>query len=69
MTLKEEHRLKIPEENHWTEEDESVEGWRTFHKEELHDFELSPDIIKMMKSRRMRWAGNVARMGRRGLHM
>jgi hypothetical protein len=36
---------------------------------ELHNFYLSPDIIRQMKSRRMRWAGNVARMGEgRNLH-
>jgi hypothetical protein len=38
---------------------------RKLHNEELH----SPDIIRMTKSRRMRWAGHVARMGRRGMHI
>jgi hypothetical protein len=33
------------------------------HNEELHNFYSSPNIIRMIKSRRMRWAGHVARMG------
>jgi hypothetical protein len=36
------------------------------HNDELHDFS-SPSIIRMIKSRRMRWAGHVARMGSRGM--
>jgi hypothetical protein len=41
--------------------------WRKLHKEELHNF--LPNIIRMIKSRRMRWAGHVARMGRKGMYM
>jgi hypothetical protein len=37
-------------------------GWRKLHKEELHNLFSSPSIIRMIKSRRMRWAGHVARM-------
>jgi hypothetical protein len=37
--------------------------WRKLHNEELHNLYFSPNIIRMMKSRRMRWAGHVARMG------
>jgi hypothetical protein len=37
--------------------------WRKLHNEELHNFYSSTNIIRMIKSRRMRWAGNVARMG------
>jgi hypothetical protein len=37
--------------------------WRKLHNEELHNLYLSPNIIRQMKSRRMRWAGHVARMG------
>jgi hypothetical protein len=37
--------------------------WRKLHNEELHNLYSSPNIIRMMKSRRMRWAGHVARMG------
>jgi hypothetical protein len=38
-------------------------GWRKLHKEELHDLYTSPNIIRIIKSRRMRWTGHVARMG------
>jgi hypothetical protein len=38
-------------------------GWRKLHNEELHNLYSSPNIIKMMKSRRMRWEGHVTRMG------
>jgi hypothetical protein len=37
--------------------------WRKLHSEELHNLYSSPDIIRQVKSRRMRWAGHVARMG------
>jgi hypothetical protein len=37
--------------------------WRKLHNEELHNLYSSPDIIRQVKSRRMRWAGHVARMG------
>jgi hypothetical protein len=43
--------------------DEVTGEWRKLHKEELHDLYSSPSIIRMIKSRRMRWAGHVARMG------
>jgi hypothetical protein len=38
-------------------------GWRKLHNEELHNLYSSQSIIRMIKSRRMRWAGHVARMG------
>jgi hypothetical protein len=38
-------------------------GWRKLHNEELHGLYSAPNIIKMIKSRRMRWAGHVAGMG------
>jgi hypothetical protein len=37
-------------------------GWRKLHTEELHNLYSSPSIIRMIKSRRMRWAGHVVRM-------
>jgi hypothetical protein len=43
--------------------DEVTGEWRKLHKEELHDLYSSPNIIKIMKSKRMRWAGHVARIG------
>jgi hypothetical protein len=38
-------------------------GWRKLHNEELHNLYSSPSIIRIIKLRRMRWAGHVARMG------
>jgi hypothetical protein len=49
--------------------DEVTGGWRKLHNEELHNMYPSPGIIKIIKSRRMRWAGNVARMGRGGMYI
>jgi hypothetical protein len=43
-------------------------GWRKLRNEKLHNLYSSPNIIRMMKSRRVRWAGYVARAGRRGMH-
>jgi hypothetical protein len=37
-------------------------GWRKLHNEKLHDLYTSPSIIRIIKSRKMLWAGNVARM-------
>jgi hypothetical protein len=49
--------------------DEVMEEWRKLHKKELHDLYSLPNIIRIIKSRRMRWAGHVARMGRIGTHI
>jgi hypothetical protein len=38
-------------------------GWRKLHNEELHGLYSSPSIVRVIKARRMRWAGHVARMG------
>jgi hypothetical protein len=43
--------------------DEATGEWRRLHNEELNDLYSSPNIIRVIKSRRMRWAGHVARMG------
>jgi hypothetical protein len=40
-----------------------VEGWKKQHNDELHDSWSSPSIITMIKSRKMRWEGRVARLG------
>jgi hypothetical protein len=40
-------------------------GWRKLHNEELHNLYSSPSTIRIIKSRRMRWAGHVARMGKK----
>jgi hypothetical protein len=43
--------------------DEVTGEWRKLHNEELHNLYSFPDIIRQVRSRRMRWAGHVARMG------
>ena len=49
--------------------DEVRVEWRKLHKEELNDLYSSPNIVRVIKSRRKRWAGHVARMGvRRGVY-
>jgi len=49
--------------------DEVTREWRRLHNEELNDVYSSPKIVRVIKSRRMRWAGHVARVGEeRGLY-
>jgi hypothetical protein len=43
--------------------DEVTGGWRKLHNEELHNLYFSPSIIRMIKSRRMRWTRHIARIG------
>jgi hypothetical protein len=74
VTLREEHRLRVFENRvlrriFGPERDEVTGSWRKLHNEELHNLYCSPRIISMIKSRRMRWAGHIAQMGRRGMHM
>ena len=42
--------------------------WRELHNEELNDLYCSPNIVRAIKARRMRWAGHVVRMRKRGLY-
>jgi hypothetical protein len=50
-------------------ERELDESWRKLHNNELHGLYSSLSIVRVIKSRRMRWAGHVARMGEgRGVH-
>jgi hypothetical protein len=68
LTLREEHRLRVFENRvlrriFVPKRDEVTGEWRKLHSEELHNLYSSPDIIRQVKSRRMRWAGHVARMG------
>ena len=49
--------------------DEVTGEWRRLHNEELNDLYSSPNIVRVIKSRKMRWAGHVARMGKeRGVY-
>jgi hypothetical protein len=48
---------------------EMTGSWRKLHNEELHNLYSSPSIIRMTKSRRMRWAGHVTRMGEKRMHV
>jgi len=68
-SLNEEHRLRVSDNRVLLRrilvpKREKVAGSRRLHNEELHDFYASPDIISVMKSRRVGLAGHVARMGR-----
>jgi hypothetical protein len=66
LTLREEHILRVFENRvlriFGPTRDEVTGEWRKLHSGELHDLYSSPDIIRQIKSRRMRWAGHVARM-------
>jgi hypothetical protein len=71
LTLREEHRLRVFENRVlrriFGPKRVEVKGeWRKLHNEELRDLYSSPGIIRIIKPRRMRWAGHVARMGRKG---
>jgi hypothetical protein len=68
LTLREERRLRGFENRvlrriFGPKRDEATGSWRKLHNEELHNLYSSPSIIRMIKSRRMRWAGHVARIG------
>jgi hypothetical protein len=68
LTLREEHRLRVFENRvlrriFGSKRDEVTGEWRKLHNEELRDLYSSSSIIKIIKSRRMRWTGHVAGMG------
>jgi hypothetical protein len=67
VTLREEHKLRVIENRvirtlFGSKRDEVTGGWRKLHNEELHNLYSSPSIIRMIKSRRMRWTRHIARM-------
>ncbi|KAJ4427976.1 hypothetical protein ANN_23989 [Periplaneta americana] len=68
LTLREEHKLKVFENKvlrkiFWAKRDEVTGEWRKLHNTELHALYSSPDIIRNIKSRSLRWAGYVSCMG------
>jgi len=74
LTLREESKLRLSENMvlrriFGPRRDEVTGEWRKLHNEELNDLYCSPNIVRVIKSRRMRWAGHVARMGEeRGMY-
>ena len=67
-TLREERKLRVFENKvlrrmFGPRRDEVTEDWRRLHNEELNDLYSSPNIVRVINSRRMRWVGHVARMG------
>jgi hypothetical protein len=68
LTITEEHRLRVFESRvlriFVPKRDEVIGGCRKLHNQELHNLYSSPSIIRIIKSRKMRWAGHVARMGK-----
>jgi len=70
LTSKEEHRPMVSENGvlrkiFGPKRDEVTGEWRKLHIEELNDLYSSPNIVRVIKSRRMRWVGHGARMGER----
>jgi len=70
LTLREEHSLRVCENRvlrriFGPKRDEVTGEWRELHNEELNDLYLSPNIVQVTISRRMRWVGYVTRMGER----
>jgi hypothetical protein len=70
LTLRKEHRVRVFENRvlrkiFGSKRDETTGEWRKLHNEELTFLCCSPNIIRMMKSRRMRSAGHVGRTGKR----
>jgi hypothetical protein len=75
LTLREEHRLRVFENRvlriFGPKRDEMARDWRKLHNDELHRLYSfsSTSIIGMIQSRRMRWEGHVARIGRKRLRI
>jgi hypothetical protein len=73
LTLREKHGVRVFENRvlriFGSKRDEVTRVWIKLHNEELHNLYSSPSIIRMINSRRMKLAGNVARLGRRRMHI
>jgi hypothetical protein len=72
--IREEHRLRVFVNRvlrriFGSKRDGVTGGCRKLHNEELHSLYSSLSIIRMIKPRRMRWAGHVTRLGKRGMHI
>jgi hypothetical protein len=68
IPIREEHRLRVSENRvlriiFGPKREELAGGWRKAHSEEFHKVYISPSIIRVIKSRRMRWLGHVTCMG------
>ena len=71
LTLREERRLRVFENRvlrriFGPKRDEVTGQWRKLHNEELNNLYSSPNIVRVIKSRRIRWVGHVVRVGGRG---
>ena len=74
LIMREEHRLRVFENRvlrriFGSRRDEVTGEWRKLHNVELNDLYSSPNIVRVIKPKRLRWAGHVARIGeKRGVH-
>jgi hypothetical protein len=62
LTRREKHRPRVYE-NIWIEEGEVVGDWRRLHNEKIYKLYESPNILRVIKQRRMKWEGHVTRIG------
>jgi hypothetical protein len=70
LILREGQRLRVSENRvlrriFEPKRNEVTGGWRKLHNEKLHNLYSLPNVIRMIKTRRMRWAGNIIRMGKK----